>query len=599
MRMNLPVSDIEHRVPEGEVLVSKTDLKGTISYCNQAFCDISGFSEVELLGSEHNLVRHPDVPPELFADCWKCIQSDKPWNGVIKNRCKNGDYYWLEVNVTPWIERGEKIGYVSLRYRATRAQIAAAEKYYQDVRDGWPVAEHSGKHDLHYVVELQQRLADKIMAMEKHRDRSDEELQTGSDIMSRINGMNGMTDASVRHKISPAAYYSGDMILATRTPEDVLHILLADAVGHGLTAAINVLPLSQTFYSMSKKGFNISRIAEELNQKIHKFMPVDRFVATTLISIDVRNQVVEVWNGGNPAPLLINADGEILQKWHSRNLPLGIFGREDFSAETEAYHFEQDCQLFLFSDGLPEAESPSGVSFGKDLIESLLQRSMPECRYDELINSFEAHLCGQPAHDDVSLAMVNISPLRDHLALDRHANLKQVNELDSDWRVSISLGANELKHVDVVPMLTQIIARIHASCEHHSALFLILSELFNNALDHGVLQLDSGIKQGADGFEKYLELREERLSRLHSGKIDLEMEKVLIEGKYGVKIRIVDSGEGFDCSRFQTDALSKCVQTQHGRGIALAKSLAYKLEFAQHGREVIAYYLCSDCDRAS
>lgn len=597
MRMNLPVTDVESPVPENAVLVSKTDLDGTISYCNQTFCEVSGYSEAELIGAEHNLVRHPDMPPQIFADCWQTIKSGMPWNGLIKNRCKNGDYYWLEANITPWIEKGEMVGFVSLRYKATCAQIAAAEKYYQDIRDGLPLIGHSVKHDLRYVVELQQRLADKIMALEKHRDRSDEELQTGSDIMARINGMNGMTDDSVRHKISPAAYYSGDMILATRTPDNVLHVLLADAVGHGLTAAINVLPLSQTFYSMTKKGFNISRIAEELNQKIHKFMPVDRFVSTTLISIDMRKQLIEVWNGGNPAPILVNSNGVILQTWRSRHLPLGIFGRENFSAGTEVFKFEHDCQLFLFSDGLPEAESPSGESFGDERVDAVLQYAPPEQRFDELISAFEAHLGGQPAHDDVSLAMVNISPQRRELVSGADQVSSKADVLDSDWRIAIHLGANELKQVDIVPLLTQLIGKIHTACSHHSSLFLLLSELFNNALDHGVLQLDSSIKQGADGFEKYLELREERLGKLHAGNIDLEIESVIIEGRYGLKIRVVDSGDGFDYAKFQAPARGELAQ--HGRGISLAKSIAYKLEFAQRGREATAYYVCSACGKTT
>ena len=135
MRINRPVSNIERPVPEGVVLLSRTDLKGVITYCNQAFIAISGYSEPELVGSPHNLVRHPDVPPEIFADLWKTVQSGNPWNGIVKNRCKNGDHYWVEANVTPLLENGRTVGYVSLRYRASAEQIAAAERAYQAVRE--------------------------------------------------------------------------------------------------------------------------------------------------------------------------------------------------------------------------------------------------------------------------------------------------------------------------------------------------------------------------------------------------------------------------------------------------------------------------------
>lgn len=197
------------------------------------------------------------------------------------------------------------------------------------------------------------------------------------------------------------------------------------------------------------------------------------------------------------------------------------------------------------------------------------------------------------AHDDRSLARVNLSPASDRVELVFHLSLPPLAGQDSDWRASISLGANELKYVEVVPLFTQIIARIQATRDHHSALFLILSELFNNALDHGVLQLDSMIKHGADGFEAFLQLRECRLSALDCGKIDIEIEKVVIEGADGVRIRVVDSGNGFDYSALQTDVAGPPEHAQYGRGVALVKSLAYKLEFAQRGNEVIVYYVCS------
>lgn len=593
MRITLPITTVERRVPSGEVLVSKTDLKGRISYCNKIFSEISGFKEGEMIGEPHNIIRHPDVPAVIYAECWQSIQADKPWHGIIKNRCKNGDYYLVEANITPLFEGGLKVGYVSLRYRASEAQIADAIISYQAINEGKSTTLPSRKSELSYIVELQQRLANKIMALEASRNCSEEELRMGSDIMMRINSSNELVDACVKQKIIPAAQYSGDILLAQRTPADALHVLLADAVGHGLIAAINVLPLSQTFNRMSIMGYDISSIAEELNLNIHEFMPANRFVAATLLSIDWRNQIIEVWNGGNPAPILIDAAGKILKQWESRNLPLGICDKQTFLSSTEVFHFIEDCQMLLLSDGLSEAESLTGEPFGLDRIRDLLQTTAPEKRFDVLISAFESHLGGQTAHDDVSLALVTI-PLSAEQPLHPHTlGSRELAELESDWNFSISLGADELKYVEVVPLITQIITIIHATREHQSALFLILSELFNNALDHGVLQLDSKIKQGVDGFEKYLELREARLSVLKTGCIDIEVEKVLIDGEYAVKIRVVDSGNGFDYQALMSNFVNQAVPMQYGRGIALTQSLAYKLEYGQRGNEVIAYYVCS------
>ncbi|MDX8379099.1 MAG: SpoIIE family protein phosphatase [Gallionella sp.] len=593
MRINLPVSQVERRVPSGEVLVSKTDLNGSITYCNRIFSEFSGFKEGEMIGAPHNIIRHPDMPSFIYADCWQCIQADKPWHGIIKNRCKNGDYYWVKANITPLLENGVKVGYVSLRFKASEAQIAEAIISYEAIRNGKPATQISRNSDFSYIVELQQTLANKIMALEASRNRNEEELRLGNEIMMRINSSKERVDDCVKQKIIPAAQYSGDILLVQRTPADVLHVLLADAVGHGLIAAINVLPLSQTFNRMSIMGYDISSIVEELNLNIYEFTPANRFVAATLISIDWHHQLVEVWNGGNPASLLIDADGKILKQWESRNLPLGICNKQIFSSSTEVFNFTEDCQMLLFSDGLSEAESLTGEPFGQDRIRDLLQITAPDKRFDILISAFESHLGGQAAHDDVSLALVTIPLSAEQRWLPQALGSRRLAELESEWHFSISLSADELKYVEVVPLITQIITIIHATRDHQSALFLILSELFNNALDHGVLQLDSKIKQGVEGFEKYLEQRNERLSALKTGCISIEVEKVLIDGEYAVKIRVVDSGKGFDYQAVMANSANQVVPMQYGRGIALMQSLVYKLEYGQRGNEAIAYYVCS------
>ena len=136
MRVNTPVTEVERHFNEGDSIVSKTDLKGRITYINRTFVDVSGFSEDELLGKAHNIVRHPDMPPEAFEDLWNTLKAGKPWRGLVKNRCKNGDYYWVEANANPIRENGQVIGYMSLRTRPSRDQVAWAENTYRMVREG-------------------------------------------------------------------------------------------------------------------------------------------------------------------------------------------------------------------------------------------------------------------------------------------------------------------------------------------------------------------------------------------------------------------------------------------------------------------------------
>ena len=132
----MPITNSERVFRDTDGLISKTDLKGRISFVNDAFVYISGYTREELLGQPHNLVRHPDVPEEAFDDLWKTIKAGKPWTAIVKNRCKNGDYYWVEANVIPLREGGQINGYISVRNKPTAEQIKSAELLYQEIKAG-------------------------------------------------------------------------------------------------------------------------------------------------------------------------------------------------------------------------------------------------------------------------------------------------------------------------------------------------------------------------------------------------------------------------------------------------------------------------------
>ena len=136
MRTNLPVTGIEYPLQDGQSIVSKTDTKGRITYVNPTFVEVSGFAGEELIGKAHNMVRHPDMPPEAFADLWQTLQAGEPWTGLVKNRRKNGDFYWVVANVVPIKEAGATVGYMSVRTRPARDQVERAEALYKRMRAG-------------------------------------------------------------------------------------------------------------------------------------------------------------------------------------------------------------------------------------------------------------------------------------------------------------------------------------------------------------------------------------------------------------------------------------------------------------------------------
>ena len=134
MRINLPVTQQNYDYPGEELLVSSTNTKGEITHCNQAFVRVSGYGVEELIGQPHNIIRHPDMPAEAYRDMWRTIGRGEPWTGLVKNRRKNGDHYWVRANVTPIMEGGKPRGYMSVRTKPSAQECAAAEELYAQMR---------------------------------------------------------------------------------------------------------------------------------------------------------------------------------------------------------------------------------------------------------------------------------------------------------------------------------------------------------------------------------------------------------------------------------------------------------------------------------
>ena len=138
MRLNTPITNTEYQLAEGKTIVSTTDLQGNIRYANPYFVQVSGFTEDELIGAPQNILRHPDMPVEAFGDMWRTIRAGQPWSGMVKNRCKNGDYYWVYANVTPVLENGQATAYMSVRTKPSLDQVREAATLYAEFKAGNP-----------------------------------------------------------------------------------------------------------------------------------------------------------------------------------------------------------------------------------------------------------------------------------------------------------------------------------------------------------------------------------------------------------------------------------------------------------------------------
>ncbi|MDD4880526.1 MAG: fused response regulator/phosphatase [Gallionellaceae bacterium] len=422
------------------------------------------------------------------------------------------------------------------------------------------------------------------------RDDAEEQSQLGQYIIGRLLDSAGLRDPMVQWLNTPAQSFSGDLVCASRGPGDILYLMLADAAGHGLSAALTALPLTQVFHGMVAKGFPIHTIAEELNGKLKAFLPIDRFVAASLVALDTRNQTIEIWNGGNPDVLFINDQGEVAMRWPSRHPPLGILPPALFSGATEVVSYQHPGEMVLFSDGIIEAENPDGQRLNMHGLEALLAQAPSGERLPAIEAGVARQLAGRREHDDLSAIVVKV-PIERRQTVRSSQAASAPDRHVSEWRMELSWGPEELRSMDVVPALLGFMGQIKGLQTHQGQLFLILAELFNNALDHGVLGLDSRTKSLDGGFERYLEEREGHLNDLRDGRIDMAFHRHLHDGRTVLDIRIKDSGVGFDWSAFLDSSNDdQGLYQTHGRGIRLVRNLCQELSYGDNGSAVFARY---------
>lgn len=433
-----------------------------------------------------------------------------------------------------------------------------------------------------------------------HQAHEEEERKTAQDFMRKLVALERIDDPAVRFHLQAATHFSGDLIAVARTPSNQLHVLLADSTGHGLTAALAVTPVLQPFHTMSAKGFSIAAIAAEINRKVQEYLPIHRFVAAILISMDGVNQTLSVWNGGCPPVVVLSGEGLPVWQFDSIHVPMGILSPHEFDAKLEHFRIGDKamCQVVLCSDGAIDAlEHTDAEGSMKKLLAGacLVER---EQRFPEMVKLLQDSVVSSEAVDDIALIMLDCHALAQSVTAPAHCDDKVIADLPPSpqeeganrdlcgWRFSMRLTAKQLRELDVVPMLLNLVKQMESEDSKLSGmLFMVLSELFNNALDHGLLKLDSGLKHDPEGMERYFEQREARLRGLSEGEISLEFERSCGHDCYLV-ICVKDSGEGFDVAG-QMKKSGASTENRHGRGILLVRDICGTLEYKGNGSEVV------------
>ncbi|WP_245580501.1 SpoIIE family protein phosphatase [Azonexus hydrophilus] len=252
-------------------------------------------------------------------------------------------------------------------------------------------------------TQLQQNAA----LLQTYYDHSQNEQQLALRLMEKLLHRPGLLDSRLRYKVIATENFSGDIVAASHSPEGRFYALLADATGHGLPAAISVLPVLALFYRMTRLNRTIRELVIEINQQLKESMPIGRFVAATIVCLDEISLSGEIWIGGTPEALLIDADGQICERFPSENLALGIIDSTQMNDQPRRFEWQPGSQLLMYSDGVLEAADGQGQQFGSQGISDAVQGTSRAERFTALEDALSKHLGQNAAGDDVSLMLID------------------------------------------------------------------------------------------------------------------------------------------------------------------------------------------------
>ncbi|MCP4075006.1 MAG: fused response regulator/phosphatase [Gammaproteobacteria bacterium] len=397
---------------------------------------------------------------------------------------------------------------------------------------------------------------------------------------------------NIRSIIRPTTTFSGDMILSEYSPSRDIHFLIGDFTGHGLSSALGAMPVSEVFRAMTAKGFTPEEILNGINKKLRQFLPVGMFLCVQLISISHDLDQVTIFNAGMPEMLIIDgATNQIKHHVKSNILPLGIIDNPNTRESAQTLELHQNDKLILYSDGLTEAWSELDEEFGSERLEYTIQNAEKNSIFESLLSQLE-QFCGNRAQaDDITLIEINCVPdllpkITEHKSIPEKTHNFESN---GDWEYVFNLKNHRLRETNPVPLIINQIMEMEGIESERQTLFTVLTELYVNALDHGVLKLNSTLKSDPSGFALYFKERENRLTNLIDGHITFHIAVEQNDNVRSIMIRLEDSGEGFDHEKQLVPDLENHTGLS-GRGISLIRDLCESLNYMGNGNISEAIY---------
>ncbi|EGA71485.1 response regulator [Vibrio sinaloensis DSM 21326] len=379
---------------------------------------------------------------------------------------------------------------------------------------------------------------------------------------------------------TPSTVFNGDLIVVANRPHGGVYVMIADATGHGLPAAISAIPATRAFFSMAAKGLSLGEIVNEINDALVRFLPMGMMLAASVFEIRANGFEVSWWGGGLPDGYLLNPDGTIERRLVSRHMPLGVLKSHEFETDLVHMKLQPDQQILCYTDGVIEASDRNGEQFGPERLEQALATNKPII---PLLYESVRKFAHKSVGDDLSILSMKFP-----ISSDNKTDLAALPQKGSKIAVSADLQfpGDVLREVNVMVEVRQYLRGVLQAGAHLDLVCSVLSELFANAIEHGLLHLDSKIKEEADGFFTFYQMREERLRELSDGAwVKLSLDYNPVESH--LMMVLEHNGAGFD---YQKSNAEQGKTLTYGRGIVLARELCQSLEYSKQGCCVTAIY---------
>ncbi len=410
-----------------------------------------------------------------------------------------------------------------------------------------------------------------------HDARNDREHQLVEHIFRNALSRNFLDYPNIQTYLTPVSKFNGDLCLVAPGPLGNLYLLMADFTGHGLAPATGALPLSQAFFAMADRGVSIAEMVTEFNFRLNRLLPDDMFCAGLLLELSANGERITFWNGGMPPALVCDASGQIIKRLTAQHMALGVLDDDDFDSRVTTLRVPQESFVVTYTDGVIELLGSKLEFLGIDALEALLRRHPTDAEFPDLVEELELFRGEQPLHDDLSLALLRCRP----------TELNETKAVADDrgmaFRFSTRLRVEQLQTIDPISYVLNAVSQLPRLRAHRTTIYLLLAEAYNNALEHGLLKLDSSLKDSPDGFAQYYLLRSQRLAQLAQGEISIEVSYDDVQQQ--LEFTITDSGDGF-----VTTVSGGGSAHPHGRGLDLLKQLTKQVQWQHNGRQINFIY---------